>query len=85
MGGGKENACSILEAFGMVEAITATPQRWSYVEQNRIGDHICYYSDLRKARTHYPAWEITKSLGNIFEEITKSWLERLPKDKMVPV
>ena len=36
--------------------------KWSYLEENRIGDHICYYSDLRKMRAHYPAWEITKSL-----------------------
>ena len=29
--------------------------------ENRIGDHICYYSDLRKMKTHYPDWGITKS------------------------
>ena len=27
--------------------------------ENRIGDHICYYSDLRKMKAHYPAWGIT--------------------------
>jgi CDP-paratose 2-epimerase len=84
IGGGKANACSILEAFGMAEAISGNAQRWSYIDQNRIGDHICYYSDLRKMQAHYPAWGITKSLQNIFEEITNSWLERLPKDRMVP-
>ena len=31
-----------------------------YVDENRIGDHICYYSDLRKMKAHYPAWDITK-------------------------
>ncbi|MBV8732570.1 MAG: NAD-dependent epimerase/dehydratase family protein, partial [Acidobacteriia bacterium] len=58
IGGGKQNACSILEAFRMVENITGEPQRWSYVDQNRAGDHICYYSDLRKMQTHYPRWGI---------------------------
>jgi CDP-paratose 2-epimerase len=77
IGGGKANACSILEAFGMAEAITGNAQRWSYVDQNRIGDHICYYSDLRKMQAHYPAWGISKTLNNIFEEITGSWQERL--------
>jgi CDP-paratose 2-epimerase len=79
IGGGKQNACSILEAFRMVENITGEPQRWSYVDQNRAGDHICYYSDLRKMQTHYPRWSITKSLPQIFEEITESWRQRLPQ------
>ncbi len=32
LGGGKGNACSILEAFRMVEDLTGKPQRWSYVD-----------------------------------------------------
>jgi CDP-paratose 2-epimerase len=83
IGGGKQNACSILEAFKMVGDITGNPQRWSYVDQNRAGDHICYYSDLRKMQTHFPAWGITKSLANIFNEITESWLKRLPRAEAI--
>jgi CDP-paratose 2-epimerase len=83
IGGGKQNACSILEAFRMVEDITGEPQRWSYVDQNRAGDHICYYSDLRKMQTHYPRWSITKSLPRIFDEITESWRQRLPQAGMI--
>ena len=30
---------------------------WRYVDENRIGDHICYYSDLRKMQAHYPELE----------------------------
>ena len=82
IGGGKGNACSILEGFRIVEAITGNAQKWSYVDQNRIGDHICYYSDVRKMQTQYPAWGITKSLKDIFEEITRGWLERLPGEKV---
>jgi CDP-paratose 2-epimerase len=59
LGGGKQNACSILEAFEMSERITARPMQWRYLEENRIGDHICYYSDLRKMKAHYPAWDIS--------------------------
>jgi CDP-paratose 2-epimerase len=77
IGGGKPNSCSILEAFRMVEELTGQPQRWSYVDQNLMGDHICYYSDLRKMKSHYPAWEITRSLKAIFEEIVESWSRRL--------
>jgi CDP-paratose 2-epimerase len=50
---------------------------WRYVDENRIGDHICYYSDLRKMQAHYPGWKITKTLPMIFEEIAVSWKERL--------
>ena len=77
LGGGKANSCSILEAFHMVEELSGKSQRWSYVEQNRSGDHICYYSDLRKMKTHYPAWDITRPLANIFQEIVESWSRRL--------
>jgi CDP-paratose 2-epimerase len=77
LGGGKGNACSVLEAFRLVEDLTGKPQRWSYVAENRSGDHICYYSDLRKMKAHYPAWNITRPLQNIFEEIVASWSQRL--------
>jgi len=77
LGGGRGNACSILEAFVMVEAVTGKPQRWSYVAENRAGDHICYYSDLRKIQAHYPAWSIARPLPSIFEEIAASWSRRL--------
>jgi CDP-paratose 2-epimerase len=77
LGGGKENSCSILEAFATVEELTGNPQRYTYIDQNRIGDHICYYSDLRKMKEHYPGWEITRPLPAVFREIVDSWQVRL--------
>jgi len=77
LGGGKGNSCSILEAFGKIESITGRPMQWRYVEENRTGDHICYYSDLRKMKRHYPGWDIGKPLDAIFEEIAGSWTARL--------
>jgi CDP-paratose 2-epimerase len=77
LGGGRENACSILEAFRMAEEVTGQSMKSRYVEENRVGDHICYYSDLRKMKKHYPAWDITKSLAQIFREIAESWNARL--------
>src|SRR5690348_8129803 len=67
LGGGKQNSCSILEAFRLAEQRTGRPMNWRYLDENRIGDHICYYSDLRKMKAHYPAWDITKSLDHIFD------------------
>jgi CDP-paratose 2-epimerase len=77
LGGGKGNACSILEAFEMAKAITGLAMKHQYLDTNRIGDHVCYYSDLRKMKAHYPDWSITKPLPVIFEEIAKSWMKRL--------
>lgn len=77
IGGGKANTCSILEAFDMISEISGIPMQYKYDDQNRIGDHICYYSDLRKMKEHYPNWDITKSLRDIFQEIYDSWQARV--------
>jgi CDP-paratose 2-epimerase len=76
LGGGKRNSCSILEAFQMVEELTGKPQRYTYVPENRKGDHICYYSDLRKMRAHYPAWDISVPLPEILRQIVEAWRTR---------
>lgn len=76
IGGGRENSCSILEAFTTVESITGKPMRYEYVDQNRQGDHICYISDLSKMKTHYPDWSITVPLNAIFEQIVGAWKVR---------
>jgi CDP-paratose 2-epimerase len=77
LGGGKPNSCSVLEAFRLAEEVTGQPQAWSYVEENRVGDHIVYYSDLSKMRQHYPAWDVSVSLRDIFAEIAGAWRGRL--------
>lgn len=76
LGGGKGNSCSILEAFSTVEALTGRKQDWSYVEENRAGDHICYYSDLAKLRSHYPGWDVTRPLAKILSDLVAGWRTR---------
>jgi CDP-paratose 2-epimerase len=76
LGGGKANACSILEAFKLTEHLTGRPQVYTYLEQNRIGDHICYYSDLRKMRAHYPQWDISVNLEETVRQIVEAWARR---------
>lgn len=76
IGGGKRNSCSVLEAFDMVKEISGKAQIYDYVDQNRIGDHICYYSDLRRIRQHYPGWDVTVSLPEIMRQIVDSWRAR---------
>jgi CDP-paratose 2-epimerase len=76
LGGGRANSVSILEAFDRAAALTGKRMDYEYVDQNRAGDHICYISDLRKTKAHYPGWHITKSLDDIFAEIVQSARQR---------
>jgi CDP-paratose 2-epimerase len=77
LGGGRENSCSILEAFERVEKLAGKSMKYEYVDAPRQGDHICYISDLRRLRSHYPEWRITRSLDDILREIIESWEQRL--------
>jgi CDP-paratose 2-epimerase len=77
IGGGKTNSCSILEAFALTEKFSGQKQVYTYVPENRLGDHICYYSDLRKMRAHYPAWDITVSLEETIRQIVEAWRQRM--------
>lgn len=79
LGGGRANSCSILEAFSRISALSGKKMIYEYVDQNREGDHICYISNLDKLRAHYPEWDITVSLDDIFEGIYKSWQLRSRK------
>jgi CDP-paratose 2-epimerase len=77
LGGGKANTCSILEAFTMAENYSGKKQVYEYIESNREGDHICYYSDLRKMKAHYPSWDISISVEEIIKQIVHAWQHRL--------
>ena len=77
IGGGKANSISILEAFSLIEEISGNKMNYTYSDAARLGDHICYYSDLRKMKAHYPDWEITKNVKDTFLEIYDSWKNRI--------
>ena len=59
----------MLEAIDACERISGRKLRWSYVEENRIGDHIWWISDVAKFRGHYPNWKYQYDLEGILEEI----------------
>jgi len=76
LGGGKENAASLMECVELIFKITGKRPKLTYQETNRIGDHICYYSDLRKIRAHFPKWRLDHSLPHIIEEIAAAVAKR---------
>ena len=72
LGGGKGNSASILECLARIEALTGRKVHTEYTDQNRVGDHICYYSDLSRMRAHFPNWRITRNLDAIFEDFHRA-------------
>lgn len=77
LGGGRANSASILECLALLEQRLGRPIRWRYQEKNRVGDHICYISDLRKLQTHFPGWSIRHSLSAIMDGILATEVEHL--------
>jgi len=76
IGGGMSNSISILESFKLIEQITSKPMEYEITDAVRSGDHQWYVSDLHKMRVHYPKWEITKTLKDIFNETVETWHQR---------
>jgi CDP-paratose 2-epimerase len=74
LGGGRANAASLLELLDRVGQLTHRKIPTSYDPSPRIGDHICYISNLMKMRTHYPDWNLTRSLDDIIEDVVSTAL-----------
>jgi CDP-paratose 2-epimerase len=72
LGGGRDNAASLLECVDLIENLSGRRPQLTYSDENRIGDHICYYSDLRKLRSHYPDWNLTYTLPEIVDEMIRT-------------
>ena len=72
IGGGKQNSCSILEAFDICENYSGKSQKYTYSDTNRMGDHICYYSDLTKIKSHYPTFSLRHSLSDTIKQIVEA-------------
>jgi CDP-paratose 2-epimerase len=69
IGGSRHSNCSMLEAITICEELSGMKLDWSYVEDNRIGDHIWWISDVRKFQSHYPDWRYRYDLRGILKEI----------------
>jgi CDP-paratose 2-epimerase len=69
LGGSRHSNCSMLEAVALCEQISSRKLDWTYVEDNRVGDHIWWVSDVRKFQAHYPGWKYKFSLHSILKQI----------------
>ena len=69
LGGGRDNSTSLVEAIDSLEELTGKTLSREYVDPHRIGDHICYISDLRRWQADYPGWELSRTLPDIYDEL----------------
>lgn len=69
LGGMKRNSLSILETIKILDEKFDTHLQHTYSPQNRVGDHICYYTNMGKFQRDYPDWHPTKSIDDIISEI----------------
>jgi CDP-paratose 2-epimerase len=72
LGGGRANSISLLEAVDALSTRMGRELSTEYVDENRVGDHICYISDLTRFTTDYPSWELTVSLDEILDQLAEA-------------
>jgi CDP-paratose 2-epimerase len=72
LGGGRANSISVLEAIHRLEELLGRKLEQEYVEEARLGDHICYISDLGRLRSDFPEWEVTISLEQILSQLAEA-------------
>jgi CDP-paratose 2-epimerase len=76
IGGGRTSNCSILEAIQLCESITGKPLTWRYSDDNRIGDHMWWISNLGRFQEHYPEWRVQYTIPDILQEIFEANRDR---------
>ncbi|MCB1098073.1 MAG: NAD-dependent epimerase/dehydratase family protein [Verrucomicrobiae bacterium] len=69
IGGSRHSHCSMLEAIDLCEQIAGKKLNYEYVEDNRIGDHVWWVSDVRRFQADYPEWHYQFGLKRILEQI----------------
>lgn len=69
IGGGRTSNCSVIEAIHACQEISGRELGWTYVDENRVGDHIWWIGDNAKFEDHYPNWSLTHTIDSILREM----------------
>ena len=70
----------MIEAITSCEEIVGYKMDWTYAEQNRMGDHIWWVSDLSRFSSHYPDWKLQYNVPQILQEIYEFNKDRWQKE-----
>jgi CDP-paratose 2-epimerase len=81
IGGGRYANCSVLEAIDLCERIAERPLDWSYVDTNRIGDHVWWVGSNDALMADYPDWRPTMTIEEILVEIHDANIEQWERER----
>ena len=76
MGGARFSNISMIEAIARIEQLTGKTAVTTYVDDNRIGDHIWYVSNVDKFKKHYPDWDFAYDMDRILGDLVEGIGER---------
>lgn len=76
MGGSRHSNISMIEAIKKIENILGYKMQYTLLNENRIGDHIWYISDVSKFKKHYPEWKYQYNCDKIIEEMVVNELKK---------
>jgi len=76
MGGGRRSNCSMLEAIDVCERIAGRELQWELSDENRIGDHRWWVSDVSDFEADYPDWQPRFGIEEILQEMYDQNVER---------
>jgi CDP-paratose 2-epimerase len=76
IGGGRANACSMLEAIELCERIAGRELSWTLSDESRIGDHRWWISDLEEFGSEHGGWRPRRDLETTLREIYDANSER---------
>ena len=68
-GGSRYSNCSMLEGIKLCEEITGNKINYKIIDDNRIGDHIWYISNVDKFKNKYNQWSYKYNLKDILIDI----------------
>lgn len=75
VGGGRQNACSVLEAMSICETLTGNRMEVSF-HPERTGDHRWWITSNAALEAAYPKWKVSLPLFRIAEDILEKGRQR---------
>lgn len=76
IGGSRYSHCSVLEAIQHCQEISGRELAYTYQDNNRLGDHMWYVSDVSRFQAHYPEWNLSHNVSDILKDIYEANCER---------
>jgi len=76
IGGSRHSNISMLEAISKIQEKVGKKLTYSISDDNRIGDHIWYISDVSKFRKDFPNWKYTYNIDMIIDEMVNAEITR---------